>query len=139
MSAHRRGELVVVDTDVMSYLFKRDTRATEYEVYLHGRVPVLSFMTRAELDAWGRIAGWGARRYEELDTFLQPYAVHYPDREFCRVWAEVYAGARRRGISIQSADAWIAATALFYAVPLLTHNSADFIGVDGLQLVSFGS
>jgi len=35
---------------------------------------------------------------------------------------------------IETADAWIAATALLYDVPLLTHNKADYLGVPGLQL-----
>jgi predicted nucleic acid-binding protein len=42
--------------------------------------------------------------------------------------------ARRNGRRIETADAWIAATALLYDVPLLTHNKADYLGVPGLRL-----
>jgi hypothetical protein len=42
---------VVVDTDVVSYLFKGDSRAPRYRPHLVGHTPVLSFMTVAELDA----------------------------------------------------------------------------------------
>ncbi len=40
---------LVVDTDVISFLFKRDTRAKLYEPHLSGRQLVISFMTVAEL------------------------------------------------------------------------------------------
>ncbi len=41
----------VVDTDVVSFLFKRDTRAQAYKRHLVGRRLVVSFMTVAELEA----------------------------------------------------------------------------------------
>jgi predicted nucleic acid-binding protein len=37
---------------------------------------------------------------------------------------------------MQTADAWIAATALLYEVPLITHNRRDYEGVAGLVLIS---
>jgi tRNA(fMet)-specific endonuclease VapC len=48
-------------------------------------------------------------------------------------WAEAMVAARRNGRRIETADAWIAATALLYDAPLLTHNKADDLGVPGLQ------
>jgi predicted nucleic acid-binding protein len=43
--------------------------------------------------------------------------------------------ARRNGRRIETADAWIAATALLLDAPLLTHNKADYLGVPGLRLI----
>lgn len=43
---------VVVDTDVVSYLFKSHPVAHEYLPDLENRTPVISFMTLAELDRW---------------------------------------------------------------------------------------
>ena len=54
----------------------------------------------------------------------------------CRRWAEVREQARRSGRIIQPSDAWLAATALLYSVPLLTHNVADFAGIAGLTVIS---
>jgi predicted nucleic acid-binding protein len=45
-------------------------------------------------------------------------------------------GARRQGRPIQTADAWIAATALHLGVPLVTHNPADYAGVSGLTVLT---
>jgi tRNA(fMet)-specific endonuclease VapC len=46
------------------------------------------------------------------------------------------AAARRAGRPIGPADAWIAATALRYGVPLVTHNPSDYTGVPGLSVLS---
>jgi len=53
---------VIIDTDVLSYLFKGDTRAESYRSQLHGKLGVLSFMTIAELDFWANARNWGATR-----------------------------------------------------------------------------
>lgn len=50
---------MVVDTDVVSYLFKRDSRAEAYRPHLTGRLLVVSFMTVAELDRWALERDWG--------------------------------------------------------------------------------
>lgn len=42
----------VVDTDVVSFLFKRDTRAQLYLPLLQKRDLLVSFMTEAELEQW---------------------------------------------------------------------------------------
>lgn len=42
----------VVDTDVVSYRFKKDSKARLYRPHMTGREWVLSFMTLAELDQW---------------------------------------------------------------------------------------
>ena len=72
----------------------------------------------------------------ELESFLAGYHVHYADRLVCTLWAEVTGRAERRGLPIQVADAWIAATALVLGVRLLTNNPADFKAVDGLTVIS---
>jgi predicted nucleic acid-binding protein len=44
--------------------------------------------------------------------------------------------AQAAGRRIECADAWVAATALLYKAPLVTHNRTDYFGVPGLMLVS---
>jgi tRNA(fMet)-specific endonuclease VapC len=127
---------VIVDTNVVSCLFKGDTRVQPYLRHLANHLPVLSFMTVAELDAWTELRNWGAARRERLEQFLLNYVVHYPDRRLCRLWATVTADSQRAGRRILPADAWIAATALLYSVPLLTHNASDYVGVSGLIVIS---
>jgi tRNA(fMet)-specific endonuclease VapC len=126
----------VVDTDVVSMLFKGDTRALAYRIHVTGRLLGISFMTLAELERWSIERDWGQRRKFELAQHLARYAVLPVNRELCLKWAEVSVGAKRKGRPIQTADAWIAASALYYQVPLITHNRADYSMVDDLVLLS---
>jgi tRNA(fMet)-specific endonuclease VapC len=126
----------VVDTDVLSYLFKNDTRAGFYRVQLIGLSPVLSFMTVAELDAWVLRRRWGPARIARLEQFLSHFQVIPSDRDLCRRWAEVAEACRKAGRPIQVGDAWVAATALYLGAPLLTHNRADYTAVSGLSVIS---
>ena len=56
--------------------------------------------------------------------------------DLCRKWAEVMVAAQAAGRRIECADAWFAATALLYGVPLVTHNGSDYLGVPDLTLIS---
>jgi predicted nucleic acid-binding protein len=123
-----------VDTDVVSFLFKRDTRAALYSAHLAGRTLVLSFMTVAELDLWALRRRWGAARKARMEQHLRRYVIPPFDRALCLRWAEASDSARRNGRPIQAADAW--AAALLLGVPLVTHNPADYAGVDGLTILS---
>ena len=126
----------IVDTDVASMLFKGDTRALAYRSHLMGRVRGISFMTLAELERWTLERTWGERRKIELAQHLTRYAGRPVSRELCAKWAVVSCAAKRKGRPIQTADAWIAASALHYRVPLITNNSSDYSVVDGLLVLS---
>ena len=54
----------VVDTDVVSFLFKNHPFAHHYLPDLADRSLVISFMTVAELDRWVLEARWGERSTE---------------------------------------------------------------------------
>jgi tRNA(fMet)-specific endonuclease VapC len=129
-------EMAVIDTDVISYIFKEDTRAEAFDPYLDDHLPVLSFMTLAELELRALAHNWGVHRRRMLDAYLQQFVTYPYDPKLCKLWAVVMDGARRKGRPIHASDAWIAATALALGVPLVTHNRADFLGIDGLHLLS---
>jgi predicted nucleic acid-binding protein len=127
---------VVVDPDVVSFRLKKDSRAKLYRRHLAGRFPVIAFMTLAELHAWAHERRWGTSRRDELTRHLAQYETYFADDLLCRVWADVWSRARKRGRPIEVADAWIAATALSLGAPLATHNAEDFAGVDGLEILT---
>jgi predicted nucleic acid-binding protein len=56
----------VVDTDVVSMLFKGDTRAVAFQPHITGRLLGISFMTLAELERWPLERNWGQRRKLDL-------------------------------------------------------------------------
>jgi tRNA(fMet)-specific endonuclease VapC len=127
---------VVVDTDVISFQFKGDSRAALYDAHLAGEILVVSFMTVAELDYWAVQNNWGQHRRDRLGQHLSRFVLHDSDRALCWEWASVRDGARRRGQPIGIADAWIAATARVLNIPLVTHNPADYTGIVGLTVLS---
>ncbi len=114
----------------------RITRALLYHPHLTGHILVVSFMTVAELQQWAIRRSWGERRQRQLDEYLRRFLVFHSDDETCRQWAEVTESARRNGRPIDTADAWIAATALLHGLRLITHNQAHYVGVDGLTVIS---
>jgi tRNA(fMet)-specific endonuclease VapC len=124
---------IVLDTDVVSFLFKADTRAQMYLPQLQDRQWFISFMTEAELEQWALLANWSEKRVVWLRLFLSRFVVVPSSHDLVLKWAEAMVAARRNGRRIETADAWIAATALLYDAPLLTHNKADYLGVPGLR------
>src|ERR1044072_1559559 len=71
----RRLMALVVDTDIASFLFKKDTRAALYAPHLAGHMLTISFQTLAELELWALSAGWGVRRKQQLEHHLRRYIV----------------------------------------------------------------
>jgi predicted nucleic acid-binding protein len=127
---------VVVDTNVVSFLFKSESRARLYRKHLLGKTLYISFMTVAELRRWALASNWGPAKIAHLDRYLQRFNIVLVDLPLCEKWAEAINGADRAGLPISASDAWIAATALALNCPLITHNAADFQGVPGLTIIS---
>lgn len=127
---------VVVDTDVVSFLFKNDSRAQLYLPLLKNQKLLVSFMTEAELQQWILLAKWGAGRVKRFHEFMTGFASVPSSRDLILMWAEAMVAARGSGRRIEAADAWIAATALLYGAALITHNPKDYLGVPNLRVLS---
>jgi len=127
---------VVVDTNIVSYVFKKHAIADRYRRHLHGRVLSISFMTLAELYRWAYERNWGEKRREELQFHLRNYVLIPFEKDLCALWARIVAESRKAGRSVSHSDAWIAASALRYEAPLVTHNPRHFESVPGLELIS---
>jgi predicted nucleic acid-binding protein len=93
-------------------------------------------MTEAELERWALQANWGEARFERLRQFLRRFLIVPSSEQLSRKWATVMVQARAIGLRIETADAWVAATALLYQAPLVTNNPTDYAGVSGLQVIS---
>jgi tRNA(fMet)-specific endonuclease VapC len=127
---------VVLDTDVVSFLFKSDSRAQSYLPHLRDREWLIPFMTEAELEQWALLSNWHAKRIEWLRTFLGRFVIVPSSHDLALKWAEVMVVARKNGRRLETADAWIAATAALYNAPLITHNANDYLGVTRLELIT---
>src|SRR6266496_2447852 len=112
---------VVLDTDVVSFLIKNDTRAQLYLPHLRDREWLISFMTEAELEQWALLSNWQAKRIEWMRAFLARFVIVPSSHDLVLQWAEVMVAARKAGRRLETADAWIAATAKLYDAPLISH------------------
>jgi predicted nucleic acid-binding protein len=128
--------LYVLDTDVLSFVLKRYTRAQRYLDIITGAIVVVSFMTVAELEPWALERTWGPARRARTRRYLDQCVIRPFDRRLCETWAAVTVEARRAGRPIGHADAWVAATARLYDLPLVTHNARHFAGVSGLAVLT---
>jgi predicted nucleic acid-binding protein len=127
---------VVVDTDVVSFLFKAHSLAPAYQAILAGRSLVVSLITLAEIEYGMEAKNWGASRRELMRRFLARFALVLPDTETARAWARIKRGCERKGRPISFADAWIAATAVQLNIPLVTHNASDYEIVENLSILT---
>jgi len=127
---------LIVDTDVVSFLLKGDTRAQLYRPHLQDKTLALSFMTVAELYQWAYVRNWGERKLTRLEEQLHRYVIVPFDNELCKQWARICVQRKQQGRPISVQDAWIAATALRHNCPLVTHNGDDFSDIAGLEVIS---
>lgn len=128
--------LLLIDTDIASFIFKGSDYADPYLPLLSDQELALSFMTVAELFQWAILRQWGNRRLSQLEQYLSNYLVIPVDQPLCREWAQVRSDRQSAGRPISAQDAWIAATALHYDLPLITHNVKDFARISNLQLIT---
>jgi len=126
------SELVVLDTNVVSFLHRGHPRAARFEPLLHGRLPAVSFATVAELRYGALKAGWGERRRRVLDRTLRRYLFLPANPEVSAAWARIRAAMDAAGCGMGGPDRWIAATALAFDCPLLTDDERHFGRVPGL-------
>src|SRR5215470_11803615 len=124
----------LVDTDVVSFIFNDSPLGIPYRQYMRKRTLCISFMTRAEIERGMRLADWGEKKRGEMTRFVTAkFAVIHTNDAICRKWAEI---TSIKGRPVAYADAWIAATAIVYRVPLITHNRKHFEGIAGLKVIS---
>lgn len=135
MLSSNATNVVLLDTDVTSFFLKGHELAARFYPLVEGKLAAISFMTVAELFQWAEMRQWGQARRSALEHHL---SAHYlklgVDDGLSKEWARVRAEARAAGKPIAVQDAWIAATARFYRIPLVTHNEKHFQHVESLAL-----
>jgi len=127
---------VVVDTDVVSFVFKTHALAPAYQAILAGRAIAVSLITLAEIEYGMEAKNWGTTRRDLMRRFLARFTVLLPDAETARVWARIKSGCDKKGRPVAFADAWIAAAAVQLNIPLVTHNASDYSSVENLTILT---
>jgi predicted nucleic acid-binding protein len=132
-------DAVLLDTDVFSYLLKRDDpRAEPYRPHVRGKTVAISFVTVGELFYGARKKNWGPVRIAELETRLRSVVIVPFDLEICRVYAGISGLRTEAGGDrvIAANDRWIAACAIRHNLTLISNNRRHFDGIPNLTLIS---
>lgn len=122
--------MIVLDTSVVSPVFKGDPRSNYYLSHVNGQRAVVSFQTIEEMWFGAYKAGWGARQKNQLALHIRQYEVVWPDLETAHISANLRVERELAGRRLNTADAWIAATALRLSCPLASEDG-DFDGIPG--------
>lgn len=127
---------LLLDTNIVSYLYKADSRAADYLPLLKDKDPCLSFMTLAELYLWPVRRNWSEARRAAFESWIGRRFTIVPfDVALARSWA-VLVGKTTAARPISLPDSWIAATAIHHRIPLVTHNRRHFGNIPGLEIIS---
>ncbi|HKA67323.1 MAG TPA: PIN domain-containing protein, partial [Solirubrobacterales bacterium] len=104
-----------------------------------GKRIVLSFATVAELWRGAYTQKYNDANRTKLEADIGLAVVVPPNNQLTHEWARLTAQARAAshplGQKSQAHDAWVAATAKHFDIPLLTGNQAHFQKIDGLRLI----
>ncbi len=68
-------DIILLDTNIVSFVLKEDSRAQSYASHLENRRLAISFMTVAELFQWAAIRKWGMHRTRQLEASLRNYTI----------------------------------------------------------------
>ena len=78
MSDNLFEDAVLVDTDVISYIFKKDSRDILYKPHIEGKLAIIAAQTFAELESWPLNNKWSLKRHGQLRKYIENNFV------FCR-------------------------------------------------------
>ena len=82
-------------------------------------------------------AGVSLAQRERWEGFIAPFRVLACTEEVSWEYGRVYRYLQDNGLLIGSNDLWIAATAIAYAIPLVTRNTRHYQRVPGLEIAEY--
>jgi tRNA(fMet)-specific endonuclease VapC len=126
---------LVVDTNVVSYIFREDVLGEAYLSLIGERDPGITFLSIAELRSGVVSGNWGDRRIARLDAALSRFTLLGSTMEIANVCGGILGTCKRIGLAMTWPDAWSAATAMWLDLPLVTHDR-DLEGIPGLRVLT---
>ncbi|MBF0112692.1 MAG: type II toxin-antitoxin system VapC family toxin [Desulfamplus sp.] len=128
--------MIVLDTNIVSYLMRGGLLAELYAPHIQGKIAAISFITVGEMYFGAEKSNWGENRRNLLEKTLRNFVVIPYDHEIARCYGRVVNERQRSGRPIAPNDAWIAACTVRHAIPLITHNPKDFVGISRLKIIT---
>jgi predicted nucleic acid-binding protein len=131
---------LLIDTDVLIALERRDADAKELETTLGDEERAISVITVSELLHGARRASSEHRapRAAFVEHLLAEIDAIPLTSRVARTHAEIWTDLAQRGDVIGAHDLWIAATALAHGFGVATGNGRHFSRVPGLRVVGPG-
>jgi tRNA(fMet)-specific endonuclease VapC len=136
--------MIVLDTDIVTLLSygRNETLQSRIESVPEDEVLAVAVITRMEIlqgrhdsilkAANGREMLTAAERFQAAEEMLSAFAVLHPDEASCQRFETLLKQKRRR--KMKRADMVIASIALAHDALLVTRNTKDFQGVNGLRV-----
>ena len=126
---------LLLDTNIVTYTSSATDWKEMYEPILLGKKLYICFMTFAELLEAVRHRKMSEKNIQVYTNKIRSrYSIIPWNEMICHHFAIIRVQRRNKPISVS--DALIAATALAYGLPLVTHNARDFEGIAGLNAIT---
>ena len=131
---------VLLDTSSISRYVREPDESAAAPYMRVPHVPAISFQTEAELLLGLHSQQFAAEERDFLIDLLDSIIVLGSNSATSRHFADAVLGWReahplRQWRNLLVPDAWIAATALAYGLPLATFDQNDFLEIAGLELI----
>jgi tRNA(fMet)-specific endonuclease VapC len=125
----------LLDTQIVSYSGNNHPFVELYRDILDSdAILFVALQSVAEIYFGARKANWGTIKMELLGKTLETYRVLNPQIDTAKIWAELMVASRKQGRPMSLQDSWVAATAVSFELPLVSHDN-DFIEFPGLNLI----
>ncbi len=129
----------LLDTQIVSYIYNKHPFADLYSEFLVPKnLLFVALQSKAEVILGSKHRNWGPQRANDLLMSLNhDYRVVLPTDETGAIWADLMSISRKQGREFSVQDAWVAATAVSFELPLITHDN-DFLEYPGLKIIRKG-
>ncbi|MBD2145344.1 type II toxin-antitoxin system VapC family toxin [Sphaerospermopsis sp. FACHB-1194] len=125
----------LLDTNIVSAILKENPKANNRLKMLNrqNEQVFISAMTYYEIER-GLLAVKAVRKLSDFENWVKKYQVLLlDDMAIFKKASEIYADLKQRGLPIQDADIFIAATSIINDLTLVSHDS-DLSRITGLKL-----
>ena len=121
--------MIILDTNIIIELFKGNVETEELLKKIDEKEFAISVITSMEL-YYGAI---NKRELNKIKKFLKSFNLLTINEEISKIALDLIEKySKSHGLDIP--DALIAATSLYYEIPLLTYNKKDFKYIEDLRL-----
>jgi predicted nucleic acid-binding protein len=126
----------LLDTNICSAHLK-NVRSVNSRFIQHAGALAMSVITLGELSSWVLRSKVAPKHLKGLTNLVSDVEILDVDYDIGWKYGELNSQLLDRGLPPPGMDLLIAATALVHNLTLVTHNTQDFVNIDGLTMVDW--